>query len=61
MRLFDANLEASGLTFEELENCAGCQPTHWKVSATSGFNLCSYHEGYVAGFENGEQRGLGDH
>lgn len=56
MRLFDneANLKASGLTFDELDNCEGCQPTHWQLSDTSGFNLCSYHEGYVTGFEKGQ-------
>jgi hypothetical protein len=61
MKLFDSNLEASGLTFDELENCQGCEPTQWKISPTSGFNLCSYHEGFVAGFEAGEQVGLGNH
>lgn len=56
MKLFDKYLEKSGLTFEELENCHGCQPTNWRVSDTSGFNLCSYHEGFVAGFEKGERQ-----
>ena len=53
MRVFDKYLAESGLTWEELDECAGCQPTHWMVSETSGFNLCSYHEGFATGYEKG--------
>ena len=52
-RVFVSLVEESGLTREQLDECQGCQMNTWLGKPGSQFILCSYHEGFVDGFEKG--------
>lgn len=54
-RVFVSLVEESGLTREQLDECQGCQMNTWSEKPGSQFILCSYYEGFVDGFEKGQQ------